>query len=588
MKFFKFVFASCLGTILAFVAIGIIMAVVGGIAAATGSKPVSDGILLLDFDTPVPEKTGNVASQSFSFEAPSDLGLYRIQKLIKHAQTDPSINGIVYKVSASTPLGLATASTLRESLKEFRDSTDKFIYTYADFFDNTSYLLASSSDSIFVNPNGILDINGYGTMIPFFKGAMEKLGVDMNIFYAGQFKSATEPFRRKEMSEQNKIQTREYLNDNYQLYLEEVAEARSTSVANLKTIIGELDLDNTGRAVELGLVDEQAHWFQFEDKLRTKLGIKEGKNISYTSIDDYSLDTKVGKGSSKNRVALVFAEGEVQYAADKKGVITESEYHKIFDKIRKDKKVKAVVLRVNSPGGSAFTSDVIWREMKELQARGIPVIASFGDYAASGGYYIAASADTIVSHPKTLTGSIGVFSMMPNFTDFMDNKLGITFDTVKTSPHAILLSPFFDLNDPEKTAMQSYTDNMYNQFLDVVADGRGKTRDEIHKVAQGRVWTGQKASEIGLVDVIGGIDRAVEIAAEKADLEDYKVVEYPSIKKEFWEEILMEMSQSQRANLAEHLLGKTGGAKVNKTMKEVQNMMQYREPMARLPFILTN
>ena len=586
--FFKFVFASCLGTILAFVAIGLIFAIIGGIAAAGNKSPVQDGILLLDFGTPVPEKTGNVATQAFSFDTPSDLGLYRIQKLIKHAQTDPSVKGIVYKVSAATPLGLATASSMRESLKEFRDSTDKFIYTYADFFDNTSYLLASSSDSIFVNPNGILDINGYGTMIPFFKGAMEKLGVDMNIFYAGQFKSATEPFRRKEMSEQNKIQTRQYLNDNYQLYLEEVAEARSISVANLKTMIGELDLDNTTRAIELGLVDGHSHWFEFEDRLRDKLGIKEGKIINYTRLDDYSLDTHIGSGSSKNRVALVFAEGEVQYDADSKGVITEGEYHKIFDKIRKDKKVKAVVLRVNSPGGSAFTSDVIWRETKELQARGIPVIASFGDYAASGGYYIAASADTIVSHPKTLTGSIGVFSMMPDLTDFMDNKLGVTFDTVKTSPHAILLSPFFKLNGTEKNAMQAYTDNMYNQFLDVVADGRGKSRDEIHQVAQGRVWTGQKASEIGLVDVLGGIDRAIEIAAEKADLENYKVVEYPSIKKEFWEEILTEMSRSQRATLTEHILGKKEGAKVNKTMNEVQSMMKYREPMARLPFVLTN
>ena len=423
--FFKFVFASCLGTILAFVAIGFIFAVIGGIAASSSKAPVQDGILLLDFGTPIPEKTGNVSSQGFSLNVPSDLGLYRIKKLIKHAQTDASVKGIVYKVSPGTPLGLATASSIRESLKEFKDSTDKFIYTYADFFDNTSYLLASSSDSIFVNPNGILDINGYSTLVPFFKGAMDKLGIDMNIFYAGQFKSATEPFRRKNMSEQSKAQTREYLSDNYQLYLEEVAEARSVSVSNLKTMVNELDLDNTNRAIELGLVDGHSHWFEFEDRLRDKLGIKEGKNINYTRLDDYSLDTHIGSGSSKNRVALVFAEGEVQYDADSKGVITEGEYHKIFDKIRKDKKVKAVVLRVNSPGGSAFTSDVIWRETIELQARGIPVIASFGDYAASGGYYIAASADTIVSHPKTLTGSIGVFSIL--YFDPITKSGAITF-----------------------------------------------------------------------------------------------------------------------------------------------------------------
>ena len=583
--FFKYIFASCLGTILAVGGLFLIMAIVAAVAGAGNKSTINDGILMLDFNEPVPEKTGNVEQSKLSFEAKSDLGLYNIKKLIKHAQTDPSIKGIVYKSNPATPLGLATASSIRESLKAFRDSTDKFIYAYGDFYTNTSYLLASSSDSIFVNPNGIFDVNGYSAMIPFFKGAMDKLGVDMTVFYAGQFKSATEPFRRYNMSEQNKKQTREYLEDNYKLYLEEVAEARNIPQTNLRKIIGEFDFDNTQTAVDYNLVDGLLHWFQFEDKLRSQLGIKEGKAIKYTTLAQYNKATTFSSGTSKNRIALVYAEGEVKYNTDARGEINEMAYHKIFDKIRKDKKVKAVVLRVNSPGGSAFTSDVIWKEMKELQARGIPIIASFGDYAASGGYYIAASADTIVSHPKTLTGSIGVFMMMPNFTKLMDEKLGITFDTVKTSPHAIALSPFYSVSGEEEVAMQKYTDDMYNQFLDRVADGRGKTRAEINEVGQGRVWTGKKASEIGLVDVLGGIETAIEIAAEKADIsDDYKVVEYPKIEKEFWEEIIAEMAASGQVKLSS--FARKDAMLMEKTLNEAKQIIQYREPIARLPFML--
>ena len=586
-QFFKFVFASCLGVFLAFTLMFMILMIIGLVSAAGSGPSVKDGILVLDFSTPIPERSGNVASSGFSLNTNSDLGLHEMKRLIKHAQTDPSVDGIVYKVSPSTPLGMASASSLRESLKEFRDSTDKFLYTYGDFFDNTSYLLASSSDSIFANPNGIMDINGYGTMIPFFKGAMDKLGVDMNVFYAGQFKSATEPYRRTEMSDQNKFQTREYLTDNFELYLEEVTQARQVPRSHVMHMVNDLNLDNTHIADSLGLVDGQMHWYEFEDLLRVKINKKKGRAISYTDINTYASIVSLDKGSSKNKIAVIYAEGEVQYDSNNRGSITEGIYHKIFDKVRKDKRVKAVVLRVNSPGGSAFTSDVIWKEMKALQADSIPVIASFGDYAASGGYYIAASADTIVAHPKTLTGSIGVFSMFPNLTELAEDKLGITFDTVKTSPNAIFLSPFLEMNDREKRAMQNYTDGMYDQFLSIVAEGRNSTKEEIHKVAQGRVWTGQKAREIGLVDELGGLERAIEIAAEKAGVANYKLVEYPKIEKEFWEEILSEVSRSQEAGIS-RLMDDKIEDQLTQTLKESTVLLRYREPLARLPFKLVH
>jgi len=591
-QFFKFIFASCLGTILAVFALIALISMVGVMMGSNKEGIASDSVLLLEFDTPVPELSRNVPQQGLTLESNPNIGLHEITKLINHAASDPKIKGILYKASPTNVLGTVTASSIRESLKKFRDSSNKFVYAYGDFFDNSSYLIASSSDSIFANPMGTVDVNGYATMIPFFKGAMDKLDLEMDIYYAGQFKSATEPFRRENMSEQNKRQTREYLNDNYQLYLKEVAEARDIPVANLTDVINDLDFDNTDKALTNKLIDGKRHWYEVEDLLRSKLGIKEGRTVSYTSIEDYASNTTLLRGSSKNRIAVVYAEGNVVYADDNRGNINERTYHEVFDKIRKDKKVKAVVLRVNSGGGSAFTSDVIWKEMKTLQAKGIPIIASFGDYAASGGYYIAASADKIVSHPKTLTGSIGVFSMLPNFSGLMENKLGITFDTVKTSPHAIVASPFYKRNPQEDEALQRFTDNMYQIFLSRVAEGRGKTIDEIHEVAQGRVWTGQRAVEQGLVDTLGGLNTAIELAARVADVSDsYKVVEYPKITQEFWEQIIAELNlesaQLYAKKLATPKLTKTE-AKLYETFNELRTVMSYKEPMARMPFMIKN
>ncbi len=591
-QFFKFIFASCLGTILA---IGVIIALFSAIAAIMGSGKSSiesDSILLLEFDQPIPELTNNVAQDGFSFEQSRNTGLHEIVDLLEKAQSDPKIKGILYKSSPTNVLGTVTASTLREAIKEFRDSTDKFVYAYGDFFDNTSYLLASSADSIFANPMGMLDVNGYAAMIPFFKGAMEKLDVEMDVYYAGQFKSATEPFRRKDMSEQNKAQTREYLNDNFELYLDEVANSRNIPEENLRAIINELDFDNTGKAIENNLIDGVMQWYEVEDLMRAKLGIKKGKNLPYVDIDEYASKTYLSKGTSKNRIAVVYAEGAVEYGNDKRGNINEQTYHEIFDKIRKDKKIKAVVLRVNSGGGSAFTSDVIWTEMEQLKANGLPIVASFGDYAASGGYYIAANADKIVSHPKTLTGSIGVFSMLPNFTSMMRNKLGITFDTVKTSPYAIVASPFYKASKEEAGALQGFTDKMYATFLSRVAEGRERSTEEIHAVAQGRVWTGQKAVSKGLVDELGGLDRAVELAAELADVsEDYKEVSYPKIKKEIWEELIVQLGAQTAKVLPESWFRSRltkSEEQIYKVVKEVKTVLGYQEPMAKLPFIITN
>ncbi|NNE15242.1 MAG: signal peptide peptidase SppA [Saprospiraceae bacterium] len=581
-QFFKFLFASCLGTLLAIGALIFIFMIIGSSFSSKDTQVKSKSVLMLQFNDLMPEKTDNVQKTQFDFEPQSAIGVHHIKDLIKKAQNDNNIVGIVYKPGLQTQGGMVKHAIIKEALQNFKDSTDKFIYTYADFLSNATYLMSTPSDSIFVNPNGMLEIKGYAAMIPFFKDMLDRIGVKMNVFYAGNFKSATEPFRRNDMSPSNRVQTREFLTDNYNLFLKEVSESRNISLADLKAFINDFNFENIDAAIDLGLIDKKAYWYEVEDMIRNQLEISEGKEINYIDLAEYESKTFIKKKTSKNRIAVIYAEGDILYDANQRGVVSEVKYHEIFDKIRKDKKVKAVVLRVNSPGGSAFSSDVIWREMEELKSKGIPVIASFGDYAASGGYYIAAGADVIVSHPKTLTGSIGVFSMLPNVTKLFEDKMGIHFDTIKTSPHAISLTPFYDFNEEEKETLQNWTDNLYQKFLSRVAQGRNMTIEEVHEVAQGRVWTGQRAVDKGLVDELGGLDKAIDIAIEKAELgDDYKIVNYPIIKKDVWEQLIADLAQSSDAEAQVRM--PTIESQIMDRVKELKPYLNYKEPMARLP-----
>lgn len=582
-QFFKFLLASCLGTILAFGALFFLMFAIGSAFSSRDVSVGKDAVLMLELDALIPEKTDNVEQDPFDFEAKKAIGVHHIEDLIYKARTDKNIKGIVYKAGFATSGGVVTHSIIREAIESFKDSTDKFVYSYGDFFTNNNYLIASAADSIFVNPNGMLDINGYGAMIPFFKEMLDKIGIKMNVFYAGNFKSATEPFRRTDMSPENRQQTREYLQDNFDLYVDEVCRSRNIEEENFMKIVNELAFNNVDRAVDLGLIDGKIYWHEFEELLRERLGLSDGKKINYVDLQEYESKSYISKGKSSNKIAVIYAEGEIMYDNDQRGIVSEVKYHKIFQKIKKNDDIKAVVLRVNSPGGSAFSSNIIWKEIEELKARGLPVIASFGDYAASGGYYISAGADTIVAHPKTLTGSIGVFSLLPNMTELFNDKLGIQFDTVKISPNALAISPFYDLNQNESSSLQSWTDELYNQFLSIVAEGRGMTVEDVHAVAQGRVWTGQKAVEKGLVDLLGDLDDAIDIAADKADISgDFRIVSYPYIKKEPWEQLIEDLSKMEEVktrmpSVEDQLL---------KKFKEVHAVVKYREPMARLPFVV--
>ncbi len=581
-QFFKFFTASCLGVFAAFAILFLVGMLMVSMASSKDTTVAANSILKLDLSRVIPEKTGNVKTDPWAMDANEAIGLRDIKRVIQNAATDSNIEGIML-THKDVSLGQATIKSIVDELNAFKES-GKFIYAYGDYYGQSAYFINSTADSIFLNPNGMVDIKGYATMIPFFKNGMDKLGVKYDIFYAGNFKSATEPYRRTDMSAPNKLQTRTFLNGMLDVFQEQITSARGFDEATLDRIMNEYQGINAKSALAANLVDELIFWDRLQDRLREKMGADENEKLDFIGLEEYNSKIELKEsGPRDSRVAIVYAEGIVGYGADEKGSISDKQYMKIFEKIRANDKIKAVVLRVNSGGGSALTSDIIHKEIEHLKSDGIPVVSSFGDYAASGGYYIAANSDTIVSMPNTLTGSIGVFSMMPNAQKLANEKLGVNFDTVRTHQHAITMSPFLDMSPAQKAMMQSETDAIYDQFLSIVADGREMTIEQVHEIAQGRVWTGNDGKEIGLVDVIGDLDDAIKIAGDMAGLEEWRIKEYPSIEKEWYEDLLKGFSKgsSAQALIPDDELSKS----LIQDYNELKSLMEMKGPQCRVPYI---
>lgn len=583
-SFFPTFFASCLGVFAAF-ALCIFILIGMGISGMSKTNSYSDNsILKLSLENFIPEKTGNVSQQSvFMGGQDESLGLRTILKLIEAAAKDEKIVGIVIE-NNNTSIGQATILSLMEGLEKFKES-GKFIYSYADFHSQSSYMLCSVADSMFINPQGGVDLKGYGASIPFFKNMLDKVGVEMEIFYAGNFKSATEPFRLTEMSEYNKLQTRTFLTDMKDIMVEKLAASRKLTPVALDSIMTNYDGRTAKKAKAVGLVDELFYKDQFDDFLRKRTGIEEGKKIKYVSLSKYNTLAETEESSDKDKIAIIHAEGEIIYGSDESGIISEKKYLGMLTKIRNDKNIKAVVLRVNSPGGNAFSSEVIWRELDKIKEAGKPVIASFGDYAASGGYYIAAGADRIVAEPNTLTGSIGVFMMLPNATKLLNEKIGVNFDTIKTHPFATGFSPVVQLTDKEKAILQESTLDIYDLFIERVSTGRKMSVEATKEIAQGRVWTGKRGKEIGLVDELGNLEDAIKIASEKANITSYKVVEYPTIEEDFFSTLIREISKGKDTEDVTSLFVSKEERKLYEQYQQVKGILRCREPNARLPFL---
>jgi len=542
--FIKFVTASCLGIFLSMAFLFLFFMVLG-IASAPGKSTVkSNTVLNLNLNGLIPEQSENISFGFMDDQPESSPGIHKLVKGLRAAKESSKIKGIVIKNSIAGG-GIVKTTLLRDAITDFKES-GKFVYTYSDGLDQGSYYLASSSDSIFLNPNGVVDIRGFAINGTFYKKAAEKLGVKLNTFYYGKYKGASEAYRRTNFSEENKYQLSEYLGDLKESFFNDMAADRNLSYEKFDQIAEEYLAFNADSAINLKLVDALAFESEFDDFLKAKLGIDQDESLNMTSMSDFLGMTKLpSSGKSSNKIAVIFAEGEIHNAGDTKGVITLDRYQKSFDDIRNNKNIDGVILRVNSPGGSAFESDIFLHEIGRLQQAGKFVAVSMGDYAASGGYYIACKADTIVANPLTLTGSIGVVSMIPELTELMNDKLGVTFDVVKTNKYADGLSITSPMSEGLKKRYQQGTNEVYYKFVNKVAEGRDMTFDQVDQIAQGRVWSGQDAIEIGLVDELGTLNDAIDIVAERLDYEDYQLMYYPKIKVDPYEQLFKQIMNAR-------------------------------------------
>jgi protease IV len=583
-QFFKFFSASCLGTIVGLGLLLFILVLIGSSLASSLDKKVTvkpNSLLELRFEDILPEKTNNVSDVPFELTDKKYIGLYDYIRMIEKAAEDDKIKGILLRPDLAR-LSMPEAGLLREALDSFRQS-GKFVYAYGKMMGQNAYYLASAADSVYFNPTGILEFRGLSAEVTYFKKMLDKLELDMDVFYAGEFKSATEPFRSTKMSDANRLQLREYLEDLFKEMLEDIGRSRNISPSELRLIADKWSGFSPDSALDRGLLDALLYEDQLDQRLRQRLGLGEEDKIPRVNAQAY-YKTAMSRLdlSGKDKVALVFLEGEIGMGKSQGGVITDDHYQGILSKIEKDDKIKAVVLRINSPGGSVQASDNILRAIRNIQAKGKPVVVSMGRYAASGGYYIACYADTIFAQPTTLTGSIGVFSLIPNFGRFLDNKIGITFDTVRTTEASTYFTGVYGLGEGEKKLMQRLTDDIYADFLAKVADGRGLDMDKVRELAQGRIWTGRRAMEIGLVDQIGSTREALACAAGMAGMDDYRVDEYPKIKDPL-QRLLAKITGEEDASgslLRQELGDMYGYYQTLRTIRGLQG------PQARLPFLI--
>jgi protease IV len=532
-EFFKFVFASMVGMILSFFVIILLMVImVAAVVSSSGSDKkaeiASNTVMHLSFTDPITERTDKSPLSSFNFlgfDAKKSLGLNDILANIRDAQKNDNIKGIYIDVS-SVPAGFATTEEIRNALIDFKKSK-KFIIAYGEVYTQGAYYLASVADKIYLNPEGLLDFRGLSSEMMFFKGALEKLEIEAQVIKVGTYKSAVEPLILDKMSDPNRKQVETFLGSMYDHFLNQISASRNIPKDSLFAIANNALVRNAKDALKYKMVDGLKYKDQVLAELKSRTGIEQTKDIKSVNIADYPESNGEEKGPSDSRIAIVYASGEITGGEGNDETIGSERISRAIRKARTDDKVKAVVLRVNSPGGSALASDVIWREVV-LTKKVKPVIVSMGDVAASGGYYIACAADSIFAQPNTITGSIGVFGIIPNMQKFFNNKLGITFDGVKTGKFSDLGTVSRPLTDVEKMIIQVEVNNIYSSFTKKVANGRKKSQSYIDSIGQGRVWSGTDALKNGLVDRLGNIDDAIHSAAKKAKLTKYRIVEYPS------------------------------------------------------------
>lgn len=604
--FFRNLLASFLGSGIAFFVIGLILIFVfvgvltAGMSDAFGdmkfgskkSAKVKDNTVLhVTLDDPILERKSNEAFEiDFNtFEPLQTMGLNEILSSLEQAKDDDRIEGIFLDLS-SVSVRPSTLLDIRKGIMDFKES-GKWVMAYAEGYTQATYYLATAADEVYLYPEGSMQWLGLNAELMFFKNMLDDLDIDVTVFRGegNKFKSAVEPFIMDKMSEANREQTRGFLTDMWGVMVDDISKERGVSSVRLNEIADSLLIRNARDAVSHNLVDGVKYRDEIRDILREKLEgddeeINKVKLTSYRNakLPGVKLDLEE-EDNDKGKIAVVYAVGEIRSGQGGDQIIGSDRIAKALRDARKDDDVKAVVLRVNSPGGSALASDVIWRETELIKEAGKPFIVSMSDLAASGGYYISAGADRIFANPNTITGSIGVFGIIPNFGGFMENKLGITFDRVKTNEHSDLATGTHELDPVQYEAIQDQVNEIYQTFLQLVADGRGMTKEEVDEIAQGRVWSGKQALEIGLVDELGNLDAAVEYAAEMAELEDYDIKSLPELKDPF-EEFFKSLSGDMKESMTREAMGDYYDAYIE--LQRIKNISTMSGVQARMPFTM--
>jgi protease-4 len=586
MSFGKAFLSSCLGALVAMIAFFFLIivffaSVVSNISSEKEVMVADNSILHLKLDAQITELQADNPFEGLPVPGGDahNIGVLNLKQALEHAKTDDHIKGIYLDISYPSA-GFSSIEEIRASLIDFRKS-GKWVIAYTETMTEGAYYLATAADKIYLNPEGDIEFNGLTVEIGFYKKMLDKLEIKPEVFRVGEFKSAVEPFLLDKMSNENRLQLTELINNIYDHVLTNVAEARNIPREKLEEISDKMMVRNAAVALELGLVDSLMYKDEFDAELMKRTGVSEVKDLKLVKYSKYRKSFSSFK-SSKNEIAVIVAEGTIMPGEGNQNdqVIGADTFVEELRKAREDDDIKAVVFRVNSPGGEFRASDMMWREV-ELTKKVKPIIASMGDYAASGGYYLSMACDTIVAQPNTITGSIGIFGMMFDMSGFLGNKLGITFDEVKTGEFGQMYTVTRPLTEAEKNYWQRNLDAHYETFTGKAAAGRGLSIEDLKKVASGRVWSGEQALQHKLVDVLGGFDDAVKIAAEKAGVgDDYKIKFYPR-KKAFFEELMSSFEENSKTNTLKSELGE-----YYLWYNQLKKMKTYQGAQARMPFEL--
>jgi protease-4 len=575
LQFLKFVGATIVGLFLFGLLSIFILAGIGSFFSSSEKPDIKENsVLILNLSKPLAERGTESPFDDLNLPiggGTSKAGLLEIVQSIKNAKKDKHIKGIYINTQAVSA-GYAALKEIRDALLDFKKS-NKFIYAYGEYYSEGAYYIASVADKIYLNPNGIIEFNGLYSEVPFIKGVLEKLEVRPEIFRVGEFKSAIEPLILDKMSEANRLQVTSYLNAIYDVYLEDIAASRKIDKSQLRQISDSMLVRKPEDAVQYQLATHLGYEDEILEVLRKELKVDKKEKIKFVSPATYykSIEEKY----SANKIAVLFAEGDINSGKSSDESIGSETIVSELRKLRKDDKVKAIVLRINSPGGSALASDVMWREIM-LTKKEKPVIASMSDVAASGGYYMAMACDTIVAQSNTITGSIGIFGVLFNAENLLKNKIGVTTDRVTTGKFSDLGNPTRPITDQERRIIQDNVERGYETFTTKAAQGRRMSVENLKKIASGRVWAGSQAKENGLVDVIGGLDVAIDIAAKKAKLKEFQPKYYP-VQQDFFTKLIDKNSEN---TLIRQQLGEDA-YEYYKALQKIKNMQGVQ---ARLPF----